>query len=581
MAYDFLEEVVQQVWKKYNIEDLIIDHNRDSDLAAQTFPLSYKDVGKVQRPKTGFGAVLNVQVKSKRNDIAKKIYDALEPNNEEIRNIFAKAFSDNKMEVVIGDIELKRDQGWSSGSNTILMDMFPILKNGKVANNSQKFVIAFKGLKNDAADPHEVMTGSLIKIGRVFNVSQLNNKNPKEREEALDKLTRIIAKNASKVKGSKQNEIESIKGDFVNLAKALSVSNYVVNLLVNKYGYKINNVYQTGARWDTKVRAFEGFNPKQLKSQDFIIKAYNSSDLIIEFSKGKITHYWGLSLKKKGVGKNEPDPTLLNKPVTGKGSFKSSTGKGTRDGYLTYKLGEEGSNLLKSEEDFWKKVYVAKFNKNPTGSRLVWMKQLDNLLSGDEKNAALTGKEFFDRKANRSIKYPRNTYFEDIDTAFKKVFAKPENFREFLDIVFRINIDTYVDNKQFHFSLITGSGDLKPNGTLEVKDANEKSSILMNEVFAGLFGRNGLTDKDFIVETTKGKQQAFEPNSSAAKLFYTLKIGRSGRALPVVNLEVRYKGAITNNPQFQVFVHTNFKRYLDAAKRQLGYRHAFDPSFVK
>jgi hypothetical protein len=581
MAYDFLEKAVQEIWKKYDIEELIISHNRDSDMAAHTSPLPYKDVGKVDRPKTGFGAVLNVQVKSKRNDIAKKIFDVLEPNNEQIRNIFAKAFSDNNQQVDIKDIELKRDQGWSSGSNTILLDMFPISKTGTPAKYPQKFVIAFKGLKNDAADPHEVMTGSLIRMGKVFDVSQFNRKNPKEREEALDKLTAIISKNASKVNGSKENEIKAIKGDFVNLAKALSVSNYVVDLLVNKYRYKINNVYQTGARWDSNVRAFEGFNAKQLKSQDFIIKSYNSSDLIIEFSRGEITHYWGLSLKKKGIGKNEPDPTLLNKPVTGKGSFKSSTGKGTRDGYLTYKLGEDGNKLLKAEEDFWKKVYLAKFSKNPTGPRLVWMKQLDNLLSGDEKNAALTGKEYFDRKANRSIKYPKNTYFEQIDSAFRKVFNDPENFREFLDIVFRINIDTYVDNKQFHFSLITGAGDLKPDGTLEVKTANEKSSILMNEVFAGLFGRKGLTDKDFIVETTKGKVQAFESNSSAAKLFYTLKIGRSGRALPVVNLEVRYKGAITNNPQFQVFVHTNFKRYLDAAKRQLGSRHAFDPAFIK
>jgi len=117
---------------------------------------------------------------------------------------------------------------------------------------------------------------------------------------------------------------------------------------------------------------------------------------------------------------------------------------------------------------------------------------------------------------------------------------------------------------------------LKSDGVLQVNPPNEKSSVLMNEVFGKLFGRKGITDKDYIVEKMKGKKQAFEPGAhKAAKLFYTMKIGRTGRALPIVNLEVRYKGAITNNPQFQVFIHTNFQRFLAAAKRQLGSKHAF------
>ena len=148
-------------------------------------------------------------------------------------------------------------------------------------------------------------------------------------------------------------------------------------------------------------------------------------------------------------------------------------------------------------------------------------------------------------------------------------------FKEFLDIVFRINIDNYVNKEEFHFSLITGSGDLRNDGVLQVNNPNEKSSVLMNEVFGKLFGRKGITDKDYIVEKMKGKKQAFERGATSAKLFYTMKIGRTGRALPIVNLEVRYKGAITSNPQFQVFVHTNFQRFMAAAKRQLGSKHAF------
>ena len=58
-----------------------------------------------------------------------------------------------------------------------------------------------------------------------------------------------------------------------------------------------------------------------------------------------------------------------------------------------------------------------------------------------------------------------------------------------------------------------------------------------------------------------------------------MAIGRTGRKLEICDLEVRYKGAITNNPQFQVFITTKFRRYLAMAKSRLGSMHGFDPMF--
>ncbi len=203
----------------------------------------------------------------------------------------------------------------------------------------------------------------------------------------------------------------------------------------------------------------------------------------------------------------------------------------------------------------------------------IWMKKLDNDLAGEEKNAALTGKLY------RGIQYPRNTYFEQIDQSFRQVFSHPNNFREFLDIVFRLDISNYVNRKEFHFSLVTGSGDLRPDGTLKINPAKNYNTVLMNEVFNELFampGGRAPTEKDFIVEKTRGKVQAFEGNPSAAKLFYTMRIGKgSGTGIPIVNLEVRYKGAITNNPQFQVFITTNFQRLLRYKKSRLQNQYAF------
>ena len=195
-------------------------------------------------------------------------------------------------------------------------------------------------------------------------------------------------------------------------------------------------------------------------------------------------------------------------------------------------------------------------------------KTLNDSLSDADKNAALTGKEY------RGTKYPKNFFFETLDDVFRDIMKEPSNFREFLDLAFRFDIGEYVNQEHFHFSLITGSGRVNPNGTLTVRPAEDKSSALLKEVFTSLlsggvrsFNPSKATKApNLILETTSGKMQAFQSGATAAKLYYTMKID----TLPVVNLEVRYKGSITASPQFQVFITVNFKKYLHTIKRKLG-----------
>ena len=98
---------------------------------------------------------------------------------------------------------------------------------------------------------------------------------------------------------------------MVNLAKAVSVSNYIIDEIGNA---KVETVWQTGTKWASEIKKFN-VGPKTIQN-------YNSSDIIVKFqTKGKheATHYWGLSLKKRGIG--EPEPTLLNKPAYGAKGF--------------------------------------------------------------------------------------------------------------------------------------------------------------------------------------------------------------------------------------------------------------------
>ena len=77
--------------------------------------------------------------------------------------------------------------------------------------------------------------------------------------------------------------------------------------ILNEVG-TASKVYWTGKGWDKEIAKF---NPKLGR-----IKDYNSSDIVVKSSSGK---FYGYSLKKKGSVKS-PDPTLINKPITGKES---------------------------------------------------------------------------------------------------------------------------------------------------------------------------------------------------------------------------------------------------------------------
>ena len=63
-------------------------------------------------------------------------------------------------------------------------------------------------------------------------------------------------------------------------------------------------------------------------------------------------------------------------------------------------------------------------------------------------------------------------------------------------------------------------------------------------------------NSDLDIKKTKGKLQAWEPNAGAAKLFLTIYSDNT----PLLDIEIRYKGSYTANPQFQAVATANFKK---------------------
>ena len=472
---------------------------------------------------------------------------------EKILDILGKHASLKDKELNI-ETTYKAEQSISGSVKTFSIKV--TLKGGSQSKCTISFTCksTTKGIKKP--DPHELMTACLILKKIKVNQSALN----KDSKTVYSKVKSIVDACydvASSVQGGSglggfYMDTTSGKGkepDMVNFAKAYSASNYILDALPTNYSNVV--VYQTGQKWHSNIAGFAKNDQMQKE-----IKAYNSSDIVVEFTTGtgtkKKTHFWGISLKKRGINsKMKPDrePTLLNKPVIDILKNYASTGE----------MGE----IEKAKTQFFRQALKIKYNLVKAKSNNELLKTVNSMsaedilkhcneqFEGDEKSLMLRGQGKYSTN--------RNIYFEEIHKVFmKNCNGNPKFFWEFIDLVFRVDIDAFVSNANFHFSLITGTGDFDC-GTQKFRSetALEKYGKTTTNVFTEMFQEIGITDyrtstnnnPDFqIIEGTG--INAFEENSTAAKLFYTMKIGK----YYIVDLEVRYKGSLTSQPQFQVFM---------------------------
>ena len=114
-----------------------------------------------------------------------------------------------------------------------------------------------------------------------------------------------------------------------------------------------------------------------------------------------------------------------------------------------------------------------------------------------------------------------------------------------------------INQNEFKFYLLTGIG--KKTGqeviveTADVHDLPSAITLVSN-----------VNASNITMKKTKGKLHAWEKDakgkqSKAAKLFYTIWSDASGKDEPIIDLQVRYKGSYTANPQFQAVATAKFK----------------------
>ncbi len=462
----------------------------------------------------------------------------------------------------------------------------------------------YSGAGGKKPDPHELMTAALVLKGTI-KLSDLDKK-PKERSEYVNKLTKKLDELSKKVIGGDTGkngfymDPKKTQPDYINLAKAISASNYILKEIENAGG-KVQAVYQTGKSWHSDLGKFNAKGD---------IKNYNSSDIVVRFKIGNKgpDHFWGISLKKTGVKKSgdpEAEPTLLNKPLMGSSGYLEKTMKISAS---------DVSDVEKMKKHFFYKAIgmysnhyrdsigtLSKASQNTIDALSVKngiekvsiqdiLKTSDEIFSGDEKSDMLMGKgkyqpsEFSKSKFyfmtmpdNKAIK-SRNIYFETLHKVFiKNCDENPLFFIKFLDLIFKNKLKKLIETSEeyaFHFSLMTAVGTYSPNRGFVIKEPIEKENKTSSETFIKIFSNK--VKKDYkILPRTNGKIHCFETGANGgAKLHYTMKIGD----VEIVDLEVRYKGALTAEPQFQVFLSTNpngiNKAYKDMlkSKKKLGWK---------
>lgn len=515
---------------------------------------------------SGSKVVLKPRIKSKqeREHLAKETEKFYDRNSEEIKEKIIEYLNPETPVVFSAEVSKRGDSG--SSVNFFNLRVF---KEGKESGNPiLSILFQAKGLSNGEggkrSDPHELMTACLILEMNKVNVSQLNSKKGEAHDKDIKQLVDKLATTASKVQGSAgldgfYLDRDKQDPDVVNLAKAISVSNYILDEIGSA---KVKTVWQTGTKWASEVKKFN-VGPKTIKN-------YNSSDIIVKFELNGATHYWGLSLKKRGITSGTPDvePTLLNKPLMGSRGFVEKKLKSMPGGSSAIKKIEDakikffrGAIKAKTKSPDYKGKSV---DKMPIKDVL---KVVDTLFTErNDKSSMLRGQGEYAQNPN--------IYFKAIDEVFMKNFNNnKEFFEEFMDLIFKIKLDSYLEGANFHFSLITGTGDYKNGKIMEVHPPLEKEGRLTSEIFRKLFGA---PHKDsFKIIQQDNRKHAFEPGATAAKLFYTMLIGKKN-PIAIVDLEVRYKGALTSEPQFQVFMSVRQNNFSQLYKK-IASKKTFGP----
>ena len=326
---------------------------------------------------------------------------------------------------------------------------------------------------------------------------------------------------------------------------------------IRKYigsGAKGLTTYMTGNVWPKEVEKF--------RVSAFGFEDYNSSDIIVTGNKKK---FYGISLKKKRQVK-AADPTLINKAfdslLVGKefDGLKKSLVK-TRIDYFAGLVKEAVKKKIILKKDI--KDFDRLDNKELFEAKLRDKTQFDRAYI-DTKGYATADDGYLsqDTRDPKSMRFFVNKALSDKKNKLFQSFIKIMNdnidlfSNGLINIILKVNLFDELEEKDlkgvdFDFSLVTAIGDVRKGLAV----ISKPTIIPLKTTLCGLKRIEKKFKGKYMIEIDQQKMKT----SDAAKLFFQLKRGD----LILLDLEIRYKGQFTPQPQFQGSLNPQFKAVLE------------------
>ena len=346
-------------------------------------------------------------------------------------------------------------------------------------------------------------TQEMMVAALVLNKVKSGNIDEAQAVEMIDAAKSVF----NKIEGASARPelMDQFTGNFNDLATAISSSNAILKVCPNPV-----KTYWTGKGWHSDIAKY---NPPVGG-----VKDYNSSDIVVKNSDGV---YHGFSLKKKGKS-TDVDPTLINKPITGD------------VGILKDILGAKNVESIEaSKQLFFDYVIFKHYKKSVKG------------LSDREKGQMI--RDISQKQMGVYLKDKKNTFFRRV---FQVLSTHGDDFtKAFIELLFRTKMKDIENAGEFKFYLLTGIGKFV-KGEVNVEDAELKDTPETIETITRIFNSN------LVLKPTPGKKQAWESGAGAAKVFFSI----FSDGAKIIDLEIRYKGSYTANPQFQAVATPDFKK---------------------
>tara|TARA_R100000030_G_scaffold16950_1_gene11363 strand:- start:55 stop:1302 length:1248 start_codon:yes stop_codon:yes gene_type:complete len=381
----------------------------------------------------------------------------------------------------------------------------------------------------------------------------------KQASESTESLGEWITNAAKKVAdnvefGSSRNEflafMEPTPAAFKEAAVGISAALAIKGWLKSSHGQGndavAEKVFLTGNVWPKEVEKF------RIKAYGF--DDYNSSDFIVKTGDKK---YFGVSLKKKPK-KNSADPTLINK------AFDTV-------------LNGQQFNKIKEEITDLRTEYFAGLVRQAHEDGILFIENINRQTDKELFEAKKRDKKIFDRayiniKGSISGGYGNDKAPDAMRKFVNADLAKTNNIlfkrltqymddnadlfaKTLINLVLKVKLyDELSANKKlsdftFGFALVTGIGEVsrgKPN-------VSPGKAIDLHTILCGLSDLEANKKPYKIAVDFEKKAEA-----NAAKIFF--KLSKAG--VNILDMELRYKGSFTSQPQFFATVTKEFQTIL-------------------